>query len=239
MALAVAPSPSPDDVSLAEAIARGDAGALEQLMRRHNQRLFRVARAILKDDDEAEDAVQDAYIAAYRAIGTFRATAKLSTWLTRIAINECYGRLRSRKRDAVVFALPGSESTGHDNEVIVENQVDGGEQPEDSASRGQLRAVLERTIDALPEQFRAVFILREVEELTVEETAACLDLPEATVRTRAFRARALLRESLARDLDAATLDAFHFAGERCDRIVGKVLHAIATLPPQPKSGPPA
>jgi RNA polymerase sigma-70 factor (ECF subfamily) len=191
-----------------------DVQAFEALMRRHNRRLYRVARAILRSDSDAEDAVQDAYVAAWRALGTFRGEAQLSTWLTRIVVNEASARLRRVRRTPVTPL--------EDIDVIDPLS----EAPDDAALRGELRRLLERTIDALPEQFRAVLILREVEEMTVEETAAALDIPEATVRTRAFRARALLRAALAREIDVATVEAFGFAGERCDRIVAKVLARI-------------
>jgi len=185
--------------------------------------LYRIARSILRDDHEAEDALQDAYIAAYRGMGSFRGGARLSTWLARIVINAAYARLRGRAAKADVVAI-------HDFEVHVNAvQDDRNESPEDAAMRDELRAILERKIDALPEQFRTVYVMRDVEELSVEETAACLDLPEATVRTRAFRARALLREALAREFDAATVEAFGFDGERCDRIVAATLARLRDI----------
>lgn len=216
------------DLDLARRIGARDERAFEALMRAHNRMLYRLARSILKDDAEAEDAVQEAYLAAYRNIGTFRGGAKLSTWLARIVINEAYARLRKRKHMAAVVPLAAAAGDGRDDSRAEEGVMtdDTVERPEAAAMRGELRRMLERRIDALPEQFRIVFMLREVEELSVEETAEYLDLPPATVRTRAFRARALLREALARDVDTATVDAFGFAGERCDRIVGRVLEAL-------------
>jgi RNA polymerase sigma-70 factor (ECF subfamily) len=208
------------DAILAARVAARDAGAFQVLMRRHNQRLFRVARAILRSDHDAEDAVQEAYLSAYRAIGGFRGDAKLSTWLTRIVVNEAYGRLR-KSGAAKVVALP--EVQDMSDEDLVTPLSSPAEAPDAAASRAELRRLLERHIDGLPEQFRTAFVLREVEELSVEEAAAALGVPEATVRTRAHRARALLRTALAREIDVATLDAFGFAGERCDRIVTRVL----------------
>ena len=218
-----------DDHSLARRIAQRDAGAFEVLMRRHNRLLYRLARSILKDDDEAEDAVQEAYLAAYRNIAGFRGGAKLSTWLARIVMNEAYGRLRKRKRVGAVVVSLEADRLGGNRELSMEEAMaeDKAERPDAAAMRTELRRLLERRIDALPEQFRTVFILRDVEELSVEETAECLDVPPATVRTRAFRARALLRESLAREFDAATVEAFGFAGERCDRIVENVLEKVS------------
>ena len=218
------------DLDLARRIGARDERAFEAVMRAHNRMLYRLARSILKDDAEAEDAVQEAYLAAYRNIGAFRGGAKLSTWLARIVINEAYARLRKRKHTAAVVPLAAAASDGRGDSRAEEGVMtdDTVERPEAAAMRGELRRMLERRIDALPEQFRVVFMLREVEELSVEETAEYLDLAQATVRTRAFRARALLREALARDVDAATVDAFGFAGERCDRIVGRVLEALRT-----------
>jgi RNA polymerase sigma-70 factor (ECF subfamily) len=193
-----------------------------RVMRSHNRMLFRIARSILNDDAEAEDALQEAYLAAFRNIDSFQGGAKMSTWLSRIVINEALGRLRKRPRSGVIVPLAGCEhdEPGREEDSMADPTA---EPPDAAAVRGELRRLLERRIDELPAQFRTVFILRDVEEMTVDETAECLDIPAATVRSRAFRARALLRESLARDIDVATLRAFEFAGERCDRIVVNVL----------------
>ncbi|HET7033909.1 MAG TPA: RNA polymerase sigma factor [Casimicrobiaceae bacterium] len=218
-------------------IAEGGEQALERVMRRHNRMLFRIARSILNDDAEAEDALQDAYLAGFRNIGSFQGAAKMSTWLARIVINEALGRLRKRNRSAVVVPFSGSElgePSPEENAMADSNA----EPPDAAAMRGELRQLLERRIDELPAQFRTVFILRDVEEMTVEETAECLDIPAATVRTRAFRARALLRESLARDIDFATLKAFEFAGERCDRIVAAVLARLRSSESDSGAKPP-
>ena len=187
-------------------------------MRRHNSRLFRVARAILKDDSEAEDALQDAYLDAYRRIGDFRGDSKLATWLTRIVINQALMRLRRQKRDRVVVPFGGRRG-GERERPEADMADDKSESPTDATMRAEVRRILERRIDELPVAFRTVFVMREVEDMTVEETAVCLSIPEATVRTRLFRARALLREALAHDMDSATVEVFGFAGGRCDRIV--------------------
>jgi RNA polymerase sigma-70 factor, ECF subfamily len=213
------------DVDLAGRIARRDPGAFETLMRRHNGKLFRIARAILKDDAEAEDALQDAYLDAYRHIQEFRGGAQLVTWLTRIVINQALARLRKQKRDRVVVSFssrPAEEGSGTQIDVPDER----GESPTNATLRSEVRRMLERRIDQLPVAFRTVFVMREVEDMSVQETAECLNIPAATVRTRLFRARALLREGLARDMDTATVDVFRFAGERCDRIVAAVLRRI-------------
>ncbi len=191
-------------------------------MRQYNGRLFRIARAILKDDSAAEDALQDAYLNAYRRIGEFRGEARMTTWLTRIVINQALMRLRQQKRDRVVvpFAARGSMDTDLPEVDVADERS---ESPPTTALRAEIRRILERRIDELPVAFRTVFIMREVEDMTVEETAECLAIPAATVRTRLFRARALLREALAREMDSVTVDVFAFAGQRCDRIVRNVL----------------
>ena len=213
--------PSADDAELIARVALRDEAAFEQLMRRHNGRLFRVARAILKDDAEAEDALQDAYLAAYRHAPEFRGTAQAGTWLTRIVINQSLMRARSQKRHSVLVPFDGSpDASGEGGEAMHDEKA---ESPATAAFRGELRHILESAIDSLPMNLRAVFVMREVEEMTVQETSECLGVPAATVRTRLFRARALLRDALARDLDAATVEVFGFAGARCDRIVAGVL----------------
>jgi RNA polymerase sigma-70 factor, ECF subfamily len=210
------------DTELIHRTQAGDMRALEALMRRHNRTLYRTARAILRDDAEAEDVVQEAYLKAYKALGSFRAESKLSTWLVRIAANEALMRRRKNARTAAVVPMDAAAAAGAQWEEPMSDEAG----PERNALGGEMRALLEKRIDALPDGYRAVFVLRALEELTVEETAAALDIPEATVRTRYFRARGLLRESLARDIDRSLEDAFAFAGARCDRIVANVLERI-------------
>lgn len=199
------------------------AAGFERLMRQYNQRLFRVARAILRDDADAEDALQDAYVQAYRKLDEFRGEAELGTWLTRIVINQALMRLRKRTRDRVIVPFRQHED-GTTQEFDVAD--DKAESPSDAAIRGEVRKLLEQRIDALPEAFRTVFVMREVEEMTARETAEALGIPEATVRTRLFRARALLRQALDRDIDTARSGVFSFDGARCDRIVSAVLRRL-------------
>ena len=213
------------DAELAARAAQGHTQAFARIMRRHNQLLFRTARSILHSDADTEDALQDAYLRAWRAIGGFRDEAKLSTWLVRIVINEALGRLR--RRGAQVIPLDGGVASEDDDAPDTQLADDPDRQPERLAMREDLRRLMERRIDRLPDAYRTVFVLRAVQELSVGETAEALQLPEATVRLRFFRARCLLREILSRDIDLATGDAFAFDGTRCDRIVARVL---ATLP---------
>ena len=217
------------DAELAALAARGNASAFQHIMRRHNRLLFRTGRSILKNDEEAQDALQEAYLRAGRALDSYRADARLSTWRVRIGANAALGRLR-RRRSAPVIAI----DTTVDTLGVMEGpsmQADPDEQPEHQAMRGEMRRLIEAGIDALPEVFRTVFVLRAVEDLSIEEVATALDIPEATVRTRFFRARGLLREALSREIDVAMGDAFSFAGARCDRIVAHVMALIAGPPP--------
>ena len=214
-----------NDAALARAVEAGEVRAFERMMRQHNRVLVRTARAILKDDGEAEDAVQEAYLQAYRSIAKFRGEARLSTWLVRIVANEAFGRLRRHARRAAIVPIHIEDDTAHD--VRIESEAPAMDRPDNAALRSEMRHLLESRIDALPDAYRTVFMLRAVEELSVEETAASLGIPESTVRTRFFRARSLLREALAQDVDRAYVDAFGFAGERCDRIVTNVLARLA------------
>jgi RNA polymerase sigma-70 factor (ECF subfamily) len=217
------PSLSAADADLPRRVAAGDTKAFEALMRTYNRRLFRTARAILRDDAAAEDALQEAYLRIYGSIGSFRGDSKLSTWLVRIVANEALARRRKDQRRAEILPIHGGDEEEHG----VEHGVDKQDGPQRQAERSEIRQLLEAKIDALPDAFRAVFVLRALEELSVDETAAALGIPEATVRTRFFRARSQLRESLSREIDLAFDDAFGFAGERCDRIVARVM-AIVT-----------
>jgi RNA polymerase sigma-70 factor, ECF subfamily len=212
------------DADLAREVAGGNHEAMRLLMRRHNQTLYRTARAILRDDAEAEDALQEAYLQAYRTIGSYRGEARLSTWLARVVANEALMRLRKQARRSAIVPLQPGVAVEEINQ-IAENSMDKG--PEGSARRAEMRKLLEERIDALPGAYRAVFMLRAVEEYSVEETANILQIPEATVRSRFFRARSLLREGFASEVDLACEDAFGFAGERCDRIVARVMQRLS------------
>ena len=215
-----------DEQALVRRVAAGDRTAFELLMRSHNRRLFRLARATLRNDAEAEDALQEAYLAAYRSIGQFRGDAALSTWLSRLVLNECLGRIRRQaRRDNVIPMLSMQADTELD--AMATSETDS---PEKALERAEMRAMLERKLDELPETFRTVFVLRCVEEMTVEETACCLDIPEATVRSRHFRARSMLRESLAQEIDFAQRDLYEFGGVRCDRVVREVLLRLEGMP---------
>jgi len=211
-----------DEAQMVRGVVAGDDAAFERMMRRYNRRLYRLARAVLRDDAEAEDALQDGFLAAYRKLHQFRGDASLSTWLSRLVLNECLARLRrTARRDNIVPMLAISPDQDIDSMGTSPDEA-----PDTAVARTQLRTLIEGKLDALPEAFRTVFVLRCVEELSVEETAACLGIPEATVRSRHFRARSMLRESLAQDIDLAERDLFGFDGARCDRIVRGVLARV-------------
>ena len=218
---------SEDDASVVRRVLAGDTRAFTGLMRRFNRRLYRLARAILGDSAEAEDALQEAYLSAHRRLVQIRGESSLATWLSRLVVNECLGRKRRKARRENVIPMVPSPSD-RELEAVASDELD---LPDAAADRAQMRTILERRIDALPETFRAVFVLRAVEELSVEETAQSLGLPAETVRSRHFRAKSLLREALARDLDLAERSLWEFAGERCDRIIARVLARLAPSGP--------
>ena len=209
------------DEDVVARVRSGDTAVFEILMRRYNQRLFRAARAILRDDADAEDAVQQAYLAAYAHLDQFAGTARFSTWLTRIAIREALGKLRTRKRRGEV------ELDVQQEETMMKDEPD--ESPEQYANRRELSGILEAAVDGLPEIYRVVFMMREVEQLSTQETADVLELSEDAVKVRLHRARGMLRDSLMSRVDGALPGTFPFMGERCDRIVAAVL---SRLPPR-------
>lgn len=220
------PSDASSDAELVSLSLAGSDAAFAQIMRRYNRLLFRSARSILKNDDDTQDALQEAYLHAWRALASFRSDARLSTWLVRIVVNEALGRLRRPgAQPAQVVPLNAAVDTdGETPEMQMPANPD--DQPEPSVMRAQVRRQMEARIDTLPDAFRTVFMLRGVQELSVEEVAAALAIPEATVRSRFFRARSILREGLSRDIDMALGDAFSFAGQRCDSMVQGVLARI-------------
>ena len=225
------PLETADDPSVVAEVRRGNAAAFAVLMRRYNRRLYRTARAILNDDAAAEDALQEGYVAAYRHIGEFRGEAQFATWLTRIVVNQALQALRRNRREQVVVLFDETASEAAERDSAVESPPSA--IPENAMLRTEMRRLIERKIDELPEAYRTVFMLREVEDMTVDETADSLGIPAATVRSRLFRAKARLRESLAQEMDLATQDVFGFDGARCDRIVEAVLARLETGPVHP------
>jgi RNA polymerase sigma factor (sigma-70 family) len=212
-----------DDRSLAAQIAAGDHAAFELLMRRYNRRLYRLARAALRDEADAKDALQEAYLRAFRSAGQFRGDAALSTWLSRLVLNECSARLRRASRRENIIPFVSIEP----NMDVISEAAEPAEAPDALTARAQIRRVLEQKVEQLPEVFRLVFVLRSIEELSVEETAQTLAISPETVRSRHFRAKGILRESLARDIDLAQGDVFEFGGGACDQLTAEVLARLA------------
>lgn len=209
------------DEEVERLILAGEITLFEILMRRYNQRLYRVSRAILGDDSEAEDVMQDAYVHAYTHLNQFSGRAKFSTWLTKIAVNEALARVRRRGRFVDIDLVSKSWREG----MGISKTPD----PEQQLLTGELKAVLEAAVDSLPESYRSVFVPREIEGMSTAETAECLDITEETVKTRLHRARALLREEIYSRIGIATVGAFQFDATRCDRVVSVVFDRIRLL----------
>jgi len=207
----------PDD-RLVELVRQKDRAAFEALMRRHNRRLFRVTRSVLRDGDAAEDAVQETYLRAYTKLDTYRPEGKFGAWLTRVALNEALMMRRRTRNDTVSLDDAGKEALAAEETVASEAQSS-----EQYVEAAHARALLEHALDALPENFRMVFVLRVVEGLDVRETAESLEINPTTVRTRLFRAQRQLRADLAQRLRGESAGIFDFGAERCDHVVERVL----------------
>jgi len=209
------------DKEVVDRVRAGDTALFEILMRRHNQRVYRVARAVVKDEAEAEDVMQQAYINAFVHLNQFEQRSQFSTWLTRITVYEALARRRKqRSQEPLPSADAGAD--GETMETLVAPDAD----PERQAYAAELRRVLESAVDALPEMYRGVFMLREIEGLSTSETAEGLEIGEEAVKTRLHRARAMVRRSIIDRLGAAGQEAFQFHAVRCDRVVGAVLTEI-------------
>jgi RNA polymerase sigma-70 factor, ECF subfamily len=210
---------SPQQMSDEEVVCRvvaGDAAMFEILMRRHNQRIYRAARAVLRDDDEVEDVMQQAYVNAFEHLDQFAGNARFSTWLTRIAVNEALARLRRRGK----FLSEG------DNEAMISLVESNAPDPEQQAGAAELRAVMEREVAELPDSFRTVVVLRDVEGLNTAETADSLGISEELVKTRLHRGRAMLRDNLYRRAGVTLDSVFVFGNARCDRVVAGVMTRV-------------
>jgi RNA polymerase sigma-70 factor (ECF subfamily) len=208
------------DEEIIARVCAGETAQFEELMRRYNQRVYRVARAIVKNESDAEDVMQQAYLNAFTHLGQFAQRAKFSTWLTRIVIHEALGRRRR--------ARPG-EQTSESEDDAMSRIESAGPSPERQAYASELKRLVEESVDALPDSYRAVFMLREIEGLSTAETAEGLDLGEEAVKTRLHRARAIVRRELFARAGGATADAFTFGLMRCDAIVRRVFEQIETL----------
>jgi RNA polymerase sigma-70 factor (ECF subfamily) len=201
------------DEDLVARIVEGDTALFEILMRRHNQRIYRAVRAILRDDIDIEDVMQQAYLSTYQHLRQFSGEARFSTWMTRIAVNEAIARLKKRGRwDGIDMEIADTSSRT----------------PEEEAKNSELRQLLEQEIAALPASFRAVLMLRDVEGMSTAEAAQCLEISEDLVKTRLHRARTMLRDHLQRRADLTMDSLFAFGNERCDRVVAAVMSEISS-----------
>lgn len=221
--------PEISDEELVERVLRGELAWFELLMRRYNQRLYRVTRAIVGSDAEAEDVTQDAYVRAYSHLGQFEGRSRFATWLTKIAVYEARERARKARR----FTPLEEVDSVNENRRLSILRSPRGDDPENSTAARELGVVLRAAVDELPEPLREVFILREVEGLSTAEAAECLEISVANVKVRLHRARAALQSDVDRRLGAAARSLYSFDGERCDRLVHGVLRRISEL------GPPA
>jgi RNA polymerase sigma-70 factor (ECF subfamily) len=211
------------DDEIVALVRSGETGMFELLMRRYNQRLFRAIRSIVSDEVEAEDVLQDVWVRAYEHLNQFLGRASFSTWVTRIAIYEALGRNRKRKR-WTPLEDPEGDIVPEANRRHTTDDT-----PETQAMRGQLREMLNAAVDALPESYRSVFVLREVEQLSTSETADCLEVSEETVKIRLHRSRALLRRDLESRIGPTITELYTFLGPRCDRTVARVLERIGAM----------
>jgi RNA polymerase sigma-70 factor, ECF subfamily len=214
----IAPLNTVDIELVRRALARDEA-AIRAIMQANNRRLYRLARGILRNDSEAEDVVQEAYVRAFTHLESFRGDSSLSTWLSRITMNAALGRLRRQRPAVEMDALP----QGALEAQIIQFPLAASDDPEKSMAQREIRAVVEHAIDDLPEAFRLVFITRVIEGMNVEETAEILSLKPETVKTRLHRARTMLRDNVEKKIGPVVLEAFPFAGKRCERLTDAVL----------------
>ncbi|WFU45203.1 RNA polymerase sigma factor [Bradyrhizobium sp. CB82] len=211
------------EAELVERARARDEAALRAIMQANNRRLYRLARGILRNDSEAEDVVQETYVRAFTHLDGFRGESGLATWLSRIAINEALGRMRSRKVQVEIGALP--EAT-LEAQIIQFPVSSGAGDPEKFMAQREIQRVVEHAVDELPDVFRMVFIARVMEGMNVEETAELLGIKPETVKTRLHRARAMLRENVEKKIGPVVMDAFPFAGQRCERLTEVVLKRL-------------
>jgi RNA polymerase sigma-70 factor (ECF subfamily) len=221
-----------EEVRLAELAAAGDHAAMAEIMRRHNQQLFRLAVGVLADRTEAEDILQESYIRAFARIGEYAGEGRLGAWLASIVRNQAIDRARVRSRRTQHISLEvDMRSVGDDFPLDQARAEECVSNPDIVAERADIRRLIEHEVELLPDQFRAVFILREVEGLSVEETAEYLGIPDATVKSRDFRARALLKARLGEQIDASLPQAFTFLNPDCASLIERVLQRIAATRP--------
>ena len=212
-----------DDAELVRRVLARDADAFRTIMQRHNRRLYRIARSVLRNNAEAEDVVQEAYVSAFTHLSSYRGASSLAAWLSRITMNEALGRLRRRRPTVDIATL---EETRTEAEIIQFPMAAQNDDPERTMAQRQILQLVEETTDDLPEAYRLVFVTRVIEGMSVEETADLLGIKPETVKTRLHRARQLVREQLDKKIGPVLMDAFPFAGKRCERMTGAVLNRL-------------
>jgi RNA polymerase sigma-70 factor (ECF subfamily) len=211
-----------EEAELVERARRNDAHAIRLIMQRHNRRLYRIARSILRDDSEAEDALQEAYVRAFSHLDRYRGEARLGTWMVRIVMNEALGRLRRRRETVDLVVVEQGARLSAEVIPFPHIQLD----PETDMAQREIRVLVERAIDELPEAFRTVLVARAIEGMSTEETAELFGIPVETVKTRLHRARRLVRLEIERQVGPVMTDAFPFAGRRCERLTERVLERL-------------
>ncbi|QND65440.1 RNA polymerase sigma factor [Mesorhizobium loti] len=216
--LTAVPSAASDDMQLVRRALARDGDAFRSIIKTHNQRLYRIARGVVRNDSEAEDIVQEAYVKAFAHLDAFRGDSSLATWLSRIVINEALGRLRKRRRTVALPENPQAE--------IIRFPLNPSDDPERTMAQRQILQLVERATDSLPDVYRTVFVARVIEGLSIEETADLLGVRPQTVKTRLHRARTLVRKALDDQIGPVLLDAFPFAGRRCERLTSAVMQRL-------------
>jgi RNA polymerase sigma-70 factor (ECF subfamily) len=212
-----------EDAELVRRALARDGTAFRAIMKQHNRRLYRIARSILRDDSEAEDVVQETYVNAFTHLDAFRGDSSLATWLSRIAMNEALGRLRRERKTVDLETFKGQRTEA---EIIQFPQTATSNDPERTMAQREILQLVERATDNLPEIFRTVFVTRVIEGMSVEETADLLGLKAKTVKTRLHRARRLVREQLDKQIGPVLMDAFPFAGRRCERMTSAIMQRL-------------
>src|SRR3954469_7514336 len=212
-----------DDAELVRRVLARDTDAFRTIIQRHNRRLYRIARSVLRNNAEAEDAVQEAYVSAFAHLAEYRGESSLAAWLSRITMNEALGRLRHRRPTVDIATL---EETRSEAEIIQFPLSAQNDDPERTMAQRQILQLVEQATDDLPEAYRLVFVTRVIEGMSVEETADLLSIKPETVKTRLHRARQLVREHLDKKIGPVLMDAFPFAGKRCEQMTGAVLNRL-------------
>jgi RNA polymerase sigma-70 factor, ECF subfamily len=216
--LTAVPSVASVEMQLVRRALAREGDAFRTIIKMHNQRLYRIARGVVRNDSEAEDIVQEAYVRAFAHLDAFRGDSSLATWLSRIVINEALGRLRKRRRTVAMPENPQAE--------IIRFPLNPSDDPERTMAQRQILQLVERATDSLPDVYRTVFVARVIEGLSIEETADLLGVRPQTVKTRLHRARALVRKALDDQIGPVLLDAFPFAGRRCERLTSAVMRRL-------------